>query len=136
MCKTLMIDDNPIEHLIMQKMFDKYEVFEDTAHTLDAASIINFLEENHCDLSLLPDVIFLDLNMPYSGWQFLTDLESLMPALHKQPDVFIVSSSIDCRDKLRATEFASVKGFISKPLPKQMLAEIVERYLPSKHLAN
>lgn len=136
MCKTLMIDDNPIEHLIMQKMFDKYQVFEDTAHTLDAALVINFLEENHGDMSLLPDLIFLDLNMPYSGWQFLADLENLMPALHKQPDVIIVSSSIDCRDKQRATEFASVKGFISKPLPKQMLEEIVGQYLPHKHLAN
>lgn len=136
MCKTLMIDDNPIEHLIMQKLFDHYEVFEDTAHTLDGSTIISFLEENHQDLSVLPDVIFLDLHMPYSGWQFLTDLEHLMPSLHKQPDVFIVSSSIDYRDKQRANEFSAVKGFISKPLPKQKLDEIVGIYLPNKIMAN
>ncbi|GAA4918070.1 response regulator [Mucilaginibacter defluvii] len=136
MCKTLMIDDNPMEHLIMQKMFDRYEIFEDSVHTLDAALIINFLEENHEDISVLPDLIFLDLNMPYSGWQFLTDLESLMPALQKQPHVFIVSSSIDGSDKQRATTFAAVKGFISKPVVKQKLEEIAGQYLPGKAWVN
>jgi CheY-like chemotaxis protein len=66
MSKLVMIDDNPMEHFIMQKMFDRYELFHDAAHSMDAQVIIDFLKENRYNTAELPDLIFLDLNMP--GW--------------------------------------------------------------------
>ncbi|MGY4539613.1 hypothetical protein ACVW0P_004048 [Mucilaginibacter sp. UYNi724] len=40
-----MIDDNQIEHLIMQKMFDRYELFHNADHASDGRVIIDLLSK-------------------------------------------------------------------------------------------
>ncbi|MBE9585851.1 response regulator [Mucilaginibacter sp. JRF] len=128
---TLMIDDNPVEHLIMQKMFDHYEVFQNTSHSSNGADIIAWMKENCEDEDNLPDLIFLDLNMPFSGWQFLTELSEIKDVLCKQPVIYILSSSIDRDEQSRAQKYPFVKGFMSKPVSKQQLYDIAEQNIAS-----
>ncbi|GAA4315564.1 response regulator [Mucilaginibacter gynuensis] len=136
MCKAIVIDDNPMEHMIIQRMFESYDVFPDAVHSTDGAMVISFMEEYYNETDILPDLIFLDLNMPYTGWDFLVHLENLLPSLHKQPDVFVVTSSIDINDKLKAAQYACVKGYISKPLKRETLTELAATYLPEKRIAS
>jgi len=71
----------------------------------------------------LPDVIFLDLNMPImDGWAFL-DKFVLLPLKYK-PKVYIVSSSIDSSDGEKAKTYDIVKNFISKPFSEVKLQEL------------
>jgi len=45
---------------------------------------LQYLEENSNKLELLPDVLFLDINMPYvDGWMFLDDFEKIKDRLSK-----------------------------------------------------
>ncbi len=62
-----------------------------------------------------PDLILLDLNMSVvSGWDFL---EKIHPFTHsKQPDILVVTSSIDAFDREKALSYPTVKGFLSKPI--------------------
>ncbi|WP_345949241.1 response regulator [Mucilaginibacter sp. PAMB04274] len=125
MAKLIMIDDNPIEHLIMKKMFERYAIFPDAVHSLDGRSVISFLKEHLKIIEALPDLIFLDLYMPeYSGWDFLEDLKLLYPYLAKPIPVYIVSSSIDPLDHTRASRFSFLKSFVVKPLSKESLTSI------------
>ncbi|WP_246200107.1 response regulator [Maribacter luteus] len=63
----------------------------------------------------LPDVIFLDLNMPImDGWEFSYEFVKL--PLENIPRINIVSSSIDSRDIGKANTYDIVKVFIVKPL--------------------
>ncbi|RYZ95528.1 MAG: response regulator [Sphingobacteriaceae bacterium] len=125
MCKLVMIDDNPMEHLIMERMFDKYGFFPDAAHSLDGSIIIDFLKKNHNAANLLPDVIFLDLNMPlFSGWDFLKEFEQLYITLKKKADIYVVSSSVDKEDKSRAERYPFVRSYLRKPVKRDVLEHI------------
>jgi len=92
-------------------------VYENGKEALDDLTALVKSEEK------LPEVIFLDLNMPtMDGWEFLDEFIKL--PLKKIPKVFIVSSSIDQRDIQKAHSYAIVEDFIEKPLSNTLMANI------------
>lgn len=65
-----------------------------------------------------PDYLFLDLNMPeMTGWDFL---ETFNP-IKSDPEIYILSSSVDERDIIKANQYMQVKKYLSKPLIKQYI---------------
>lgn len=129
MCKLLMIDDNHIEHLILQRMLESYKLFNNTEHSLSAKVVIDDIKKNSSDADNLPDIIFLDLQMPeFNGWDFLNKFKKLYPLLKKKIDVFILSSSINPEDELKTQEYPFVKAFFSKPMKKDTLINLYLSY--------
>lgn len=62
-------------------------------------------------------VLFLDLNMPIlNGWEFLEKLDKFSFRNPLTMDIYVLTSSIDPADKVRAKGYFLVKDFISKPL--------------------
>jgi CheY-like chemotaxis protein len=69
-----------------------------------------------------PDFIFLDLNMPeMNGWEFLDALMLPVMSSFSFPKIYILSSSLDPSDRLRAGNNPLVSGFLSKPLEAENL---------------
>lgn len=125
MCKLLMIDDNPLEHLIMQRMVDNYNVFPNMDHSLEPDMTIAYFENNYTDSENLPNVIFLDLNMPkFSGWDFIKSFEKIYVKLKRPIDIYILSSSIDSRDIAQSQKYPFVKAFFPKPIAKSTLLDL------------
>ncbi|WP_047416566.1 two-component system response regulator [Cellulophaga sp. Hel_I_12] len=92
-------------------------VYENGQEALDDLTALVKSEEK------LPDVIFLDLNMPtMDGWEFLDEFVKL--PIKNRPKVFIVSSSIDQKDIQKALSYAIVEDFIAKPLSNTLMANI------------
>ncbi|MGX5688243.1 response regulator [Arcticibacter tournemirensis] len=121
MSKVFIIDDDPIHQRIAQIMIVKHSIYDEYSSYLDAAKAIEYLEHNR-DTDDLPDVILLDLNMPgLDGWDFLDKYDKLKPFFQKDIKIYIVSSSVDEKDKVRAESYSMVSGFISKPLTPQIL---------------
>jgi CheY-like chemotaxis protein len=136
MSKLIMIDDNPMEHLIMQKLFDRHELFHDAAHSADAQVIIDFLRENRLNTEALPDLIFLDLNMPvFDGFDFLEQFERLYLSFQKPISIYIVSSSVDENDRRRTFAYPFVKEFLTKPVSKDKLELIYATYFKTNRKA-
>ena len=122
MSKVFIIDDDSIHQRIAQIMIEKHGLFDDYKSYTEAEQALNFLRENQNNPSALPDVILLDLNMPVvDGWDFLEIFEGIYQNLKKQIRIFIVTSSVDEKDKLRSQTYSSVKGFISKPLSPDII---------------
>ncbi|MCK0190020.1 response regulator [Arenibacter sp. F20364] len=73
----------------------------------------------------LPEVIFLDLNMPImDGWEFLDEFSKLPKVQGTR--VYILSSSIDFRDIERAKEYDIVSDFVAKPLTDRKIMELLK----------
>ena len=127
MCKLTMIDDNPMDHLIMQKVFDRYDLFKDASYSLDGRLIIDFIKENLLRPERIPDILLLDMDMPqFSGWQFLEQFARLYPAINKDVNIYTLLSSVDPADGSRAKMYPFVKGFYQKPIKKE---EMILLYL-------
>ena len=116
------IDDDEIYQMIIKKLIQKAEVFENRSFFKCPNQVFAELENSEV---LLPDVILLDINMPImDGWQFIEKLRAIFPEISKRTGIYIVSSSIAYSDKERAENYPEVKGFLSKPLTVKALKEI------------
>ncbi len=74
----------------------------------------------------LPEVIFLDLNMPKKdGWDFLEELERIPIKQRRDTTVYITSSFISPENMKKAESFETVKQYLVKPLTSKMLDSII-----------
>lgn len=65
-------------------------------------------------------ILFLDINMPeLNGWQVLEQL-SAIPFIVKWFSIYILSSSVDEHDILRAHQNKLVQSYLEKPLSKHL----------------
>ncbi len=119
--KTVMlIDDNEIDNLINQKMIESAAIAENIYMHSGAKSAIEFLRNmERMDVAdkVLPDIIFLDIDMPLmDGFQFLDEFEKLAPATKMKSRIVMLTSSINPQDLNRSKKYTNVKLFLNKPL--------------------
>jgi CheY-like chemotaxis protein len=127
MSRLIVLDDNQIELFIIKKMLTKYKVFEDTIYSTDGKNILKFLEVNKLERNSLPELLFVDLNMPkLSGWHFLDRLKSFYSQLQKPICVYIITSSVDPRDIKRSDNYPFVKSYLIKPLTRETIEAIIQ----------
>lgn len=73
-----------------------------------------------------PSVIFLDLNMPImDGWEFLEAFIKFPGFQKENVTIYIISSSVDPRDLLRAKEYGIVSKYILKPITTEDLKNVL-----------
>jgi CheY-like chemotaxis protein len=64
--------------------------------------------------------------MPYvDGWMFLADYSIIKYSLRKEIQIFMISSSIDQRDILRAQKNSDVRDYIVKPVSPEKFRDLV-----------
>jgi len=127
MCKLVVIDDNPTDHYIMQRLLHNNFNCEQATYTYDGRLVLDYLQENKNEGASLPDVIFLDLDMPeLTGWEFLDELEQLNTGFSKSVQVHIMSSSIRSADIFNSKKYACVNSFLTKPLSRDNINRICQ----------
>lgn len=94
---------------------------------MDGGQAIHHIEECIEAGTDLPELILLDINMPFlDGWGFLTKFKALRPKLSEHIHIIMVTSSNDPRDLERAHEFRELTAYVVKPVFEDKLAEILE----------
>jgi len=122
--KTYIVDDELVsiyltKHLLIEEGFS-----DDITTFLSAEEALTGLLQNITEN--MPQVIFLDLNMPgMNGWEFLDELTSYKEQLPGCCQIYILTSSLDTSDMAKSKKYASVGGFIHKPIDKADIQEIM-----------
>jgi len=127
MKKVYLIDDDDIFVFLTKKTILKVAADVDVEVFSDGLQAITHLKEVKNDPEKLPDIIFLDLNMPVmDGWEFLAEYQHVRPSLARKNQLYIVSSSISPHEMERSRNISAVSEFIIKPLVKEKFLEILE----------
>lgn len=126
MRKLVFIDDDPIDHFLMKHILRGKNYFDTTTYTIYGSLVLDYIEEHKSDPEKLPDMIFVDLNMPmFSGWDFLKRMEQMQNEISKDIPVFIISSSVRPDDKATSSRYSFVQDFINKPVNSEEIERIV-----------
>jgi len=127
MKKVYLIDDDDIFVFLTKKTILKVSSDIDVEVFSDGLQAITHIKEVAANPEELPDIIFLDLNMPVmDGWEFLAEYQDIYTSLARKNELYIVSSSISPHEMERSRNISSVSEFIIKPLVKEKFLEILE----------
>lgn len=121
------IDDDIIYHFLAKEEIEFTNMVEKIMFFSNGDKAIQFLTATlgNIDPAVLPDIIFLDINMPVmDGWEFLEAYAVLKPRLVKNITIYVVSSSTDIRDFDRARAISEVSDYIIKPVSGNQLEKI------------
>ena len=122
------VDDDPIHQQIAQIMIDRQGISNAMRAFSDAQEVLDYLRGHEQDVDRLPDVILLDLNMPVmDGWDFLEAYAGFYTALSRDIHIYVLTSSIDENDRERVRAYSFVKGYLTKPLSKDIILSLADQ---------
>jgi len=118
--KIMVIDDNPTDRYIAKRMAEKYHFAEEIILQESALEALNYIRSLENTPDLLPQFIFLDINMPgMNGYEFLEEYANLSESIRTNCIVLMITTSIHPDDFKRAENNPSVFRFLNKPLDKE-----------------
>ncbi|MBZ9728242.1 response regulator [Salegentibacter sp. JZCK2] len=124
------IDDDKIYVNLVKKIIEIKKLSENLLifkNGMEALDHFKLILENATE-EILPDIIFLDINMPImDGWEFLNEFIKIKNNFEKKITLYVVSSSIDPRDLERAKSFNLVTDYLIKPIELKKFEKIFDR---------
>lgn len=121
------IDDDDIYKFTMKKTLELNKFAHKILAFSDGEEAIEFMIDNLGNKAELPDIIFLDINMPImDGFQFMEEYVKIKPRVGKKIIIYMVTSSVDNHDIERAEKISEISDYIIKPITSEDLKEIIE----------
>ena len=121
----MLVDDDEIDNIINEKIIRSNNFSEEIKVYNSGQESLEYLKNNQNDESKLPEIIFLDINMPLmDGFQYLSKFEELSDTVKKKCRIIMLSSSISPKDIDRAASNLYVKKDFNKPLNPRYLNAI------------
>ena len=121
------IDDDLIYQFLIKEEIEYTNMVSKIMFFNNGEKALQFIENNlnKNEIDILPDIIFLDINMPVmDGWEFLEAYAKIKPKVEKKIVIYMVSSSTDIRDLDRAKSISEVSDYIIKPVSGSQLKSI------------
>lgn len=122
------IDDDPVHVFITKKNLELSDYVENILVCKNGKEAYETLQKLIIEKKELPNIIFLDLNMPiWDGWQFLDEFIKI--PLEKPIPIFILTSSNDETDIEKAKQYSVVSNYLIKPISQKQFKDILSDYL-------
>lgn len=125
--RVLLVDDDDDANHIQERLIKKHGFAENIDKVWNGVEALEYLNRCVTQHDPLPEIIFLDLNMPkMDGWAFLEKYSQLGVEVKRKIELIILTSSINPDDAERASRNPEVKGYKNKFLDKHQLEEILK----------
>ncbi|MDW7691060.1 response regulator [Flammeovirgaceae bacterium SG7u.111] len=122
---VMLVDDNDTDNFINKRIIELTSFAYRIEIKNSGKSALEYLNSVKDDEENLPDLIFLDINMPIvDGFVFLYEFESFPEAIKKKCKIVILSSSDNKRDIDKIVNNDYVIKFITKPLTEEALDNV------------
>jgi CheY-like chemotaxis protein len=120
--KVMVIDDDPIEHFISERVLQVNHFGREIVKFLNAKDALLYLQKAVDENSEMPVVIFLDINMEgMDGYAFMREFQQFPAAIRANISVVILSSTLIPDEISVFYQYPEVKTFLEKPLTKEKL---------------
>lgn len=129
MKRVAIIDDDDIFIFLCSRALENLGFTEDINKFNDSKKGLEYLISLQADESTFPTMLLVDINMPaLNGWDIVETLEKIDSEVVQKCKVFILSSSLDGRDKEKALNFKMVTDFLMKPVTEAQLRLIAAEH--------
>lgn len=128
---VMLIDDNEIDNLINQKMIESINLSDNIFIHSGAKSALEYLKNiqkiTSDNIEFLPELIFLDLDMPLmDGFQFIDEFEKLNENTKKYCKIILLTSSLDPKDMAKSKKNVNILKHLNKPLTQENLRKLLD----------
>jgi len=125
--QVLLIDDDQVYLFAATKTIEATGLAGSVEVCTNGLDALEYLKSLIRASGKLPDVIFIDINMPVmDGWEFLEEYKTLQENINTPIKIYILSSSVDKNDIMRSKEYNSVIDYVIKPVYKEKFSEILQ----------
>ncbi|WP_164109033.1 MULTISPECIES: response regulator [Sphingobacterium] len=128
--RITLVDDNAIFRLIFSNMLSSFSLCPLEIRTFDNA--LEFLDQFPCPQgdAIATDILFVDINMPFmTGWELMDKLETDVTDFTQSSAIYIISSSSSKSDLEQVKNYSFIKGYVLKPVNKQVLFDIIKKHI-------
>jgi two-component system, chemotaxis family, chemotaxis protein CheY len=117
--QIIVIDDDEMSHYIFKAILSLQDSSVTIQSFMSGTAALNAIAANEFKGA----AIILDISMPLmSGFDFLVESEKHGIDI----PVFIMSSSDDRQDRVKAATFKNIKGFFQKPASPQQIRQVLD----------
>ncbi len=123
------IDDDSVYQFTANRTLKATQLAHQVLQFTNGQDALSFITSHVSEVNKLPDIIFLDINMPITdGWEFLDEYRKIKKAISKPIRIYMVSSSIDPRDINRAKDNPEVIEYVEKPVSLSKFSELLRAF--------
>ena len=118
--KVMVVDDSDVDRFVAQHVIKVHGLSHEVICVDSARDALAYLMSPENIPDGLPEIIFLDINMPeMSGFDFLREYEKLPENIKKNCIIMMLTTSLNENDRIKAQENKYVLNFLNKPLNKE-----------------
>jgi CheY-like chemotaxis protein len=126
---VFLVDDDETFTFLTSRIVKATQLVDNVKTFGNGKEAIDYLTLHANDETLLPEIIFFDLNMPIlDGWGFAEEFTALEGKLKKKIKLYIITSSIAVHDIERSKNFSSVSEYLIKPVHKEKFENVLQNF--------